>query len=419
MRPSLPGNSYGSAPLRLHILPVSLDSSGEESGDSDATPVVREQSAWRHAQRLPFGGTGGRRAWGESDAQLESDACESGEEHDDEGDDGEEEEGSASVASEQEEMGNYSPIQAARQSMISDNDLNNLSEALQLVYEDVTLTAQQHFLQLKQRLLKEKEAVLHQRDEMFLEHSKRYQSQIEELQERLRTTDGDHQNLSDRYEHVCVQVAAGRSTLKRLSNRQPCYETALMTWRDYQQRYRRYRRSQNVGKQMHTRRTLAKAFAHLKNAAHRSVLKSQSKKSEEQLHAVSKDLITRYEARIQELTTLLHASEARCLAVQRSRAQLEEDLRRTFLKGMSVMNLEALTLFQSSKAALQQQPQQRSQQQSQAASSQEQPSTHAPSPAAAEHAPIPQPLPQYQHMRGISEDNDEIPRQAPPPTPST
>jgi hypothetical protein len=55
------------APPRLQFLPISLDedleqqrsrSSGSRSGESDfdddATPVVNEQAAWNHAQRLPF-----------------------------------------------------------------------------------------------------------------------------------------------------------------------------------------------------------------------------------------------------------------------------------------------------------------------------------------------------------------------------
>lgn len=189
--------------------------------------------------------------------------------------------------------------------------MNDLSEALQRAYEEVTLTAQQHFLHLKQRLLKDKETVVQQRDRLFLEQSKRYHTQLQELQEKLERSRQEYSALAERYETMCVRTAASRTTLKRLWTRRVCYETALAMWRDCQQRRQRFRKNQNVSKRLHTRRCLAKAFAHLRNTTQRTVLKKQSQQSEEQLHAVSKDLIDRYEARIQELTSQLSASEAR------------------------------------------------------------------------------------------------------------
>ena len=60
-----------------------------------------------------------------------------------------------------------------------------------------------------------------------------------------------------------------------------------------------------------------------------------------------RDLVSRYEKQISLLTQELKESQE-CLSQEKCRRQqLEEDLRRLFLKNMTVMNMEALSLFQT------------------------------------------------------------------------
>eukprot|EP00611_Tribonema_gayanum_P021397 TRINITY_DN40_c0_g1_i5.p1 TRINITY_DN40_c0_g1~~TRINITY_DN40_c0_g1_i5.p1 ORF type:complete len:298 (-),score=117.01 TRINITY_DN40_c0_g1_i5:636-1529(-) len=64
-----------------------------------------------------------------------------------------------------------------------------------------------------------------------------------------------------------------------------------------------------------------------------------------QLKAVTGDIVMRYEERLADMATELAAAHATA-AAERARGQkLEEDLRRALLRGMTLMNMEALGIF--------------------------------------------------------------------------
>ncbi|KAG5183330.1 hypothetical protein JKP88DRAFT_317102 [Tribonema minus] len=71
-----------------------------------------------------------------------------------------------------------------------------------------------------------------------------------------------------------------------------------------------------------------------------------------QLKAVTGDIVTRYEERLADMATELAAAHATA-AAERARGQkLEEDLRRALLRGMTLMNMEALGIFGEKHSAM-------------------------------------------------------------------
>ena len=61
-----------------------------------------------------------------------------------------------------------------------------------------------------------------------------------------------------------------------------------------------------------------------------------------------KDIIKKYERQLGEMRMELQEAHLAARKEQLRRQQLEEDLRSTFLKNMTNLNMEALSIFQSS-----------------------------------------------------------------------
>lgn len=68
------------------------------------------------------------------------------------------------------------------------------------------------------------------------------------------------------------------------------------------------------------------------------------------LKAVTSDIISRYEIELDKLRAIIKAQEEQVLEGRRRRCALEDELRRTLLKGMVTMNLETLSIFSSAAA---------------------------------------------------------------------
>tara|TARA_B110000305_G_scaffold89912_1_gene101401 strand:- start:892 stop:1221 length:330 start_codon:yes stop_codon:yes gene_type:complete len=63
------------------------------------------------------------------------------------------------------------------------------------------------------------------------------------------------------------------------------------------------------------------------------------------LETVTREIITRYENELEKLRSGLKDAHVEIARGHVQRQQLEEKMRRTFLKGMTAMNMEALELF--------------------------------------------------------------------------
>ena len=63
------------------------------------------------------------------------------------------------------------------------------------------------------------------------------------------------------------------------------------------------------------------------------------------LETVTREIITRYESELEKLRVNLKEAHQEIARGHVQRNQLEEKMRRTFLKGMTAMNMEALQLF--------------------------------------------------------------------------
>lgn len=78
------------------------------------------------------------------------------------------------------------------------------------------------------------------------------------------------------------------------------------------------------------------------------ILQTQQQKTlhQTQLSELKKQLVTQYEEQVNTLQTQLKESHHNYQSVRQHAMTLDDDLRRIFLRGVSVMNREALSLFQ-------------------------------------------------------------------------
>mmetsp|Transcript_19054 Transcript_19054/g.24695 ORF Transcript_19054/g.24695 Transcript_19054/m.24695 type:complete len:372 (+) Transcript_19054:32-1147(+) len=74
------------------------------------------------------------------------------------------------------------------------------------------------------------------------------------------------------------------------------------------------------------------------------------RRAEARLKSVSSQIITRYEAELEKLRSIISTLKAQVQDGHRRRCLLEDELRRTLLKGMVSMNMEALSIFSTNAA---------------------------------------------------------------------
>ena len=90
---------------------------------------------------------------------------------------------------------------------------------------------------------------------------------------------------------------------------------------------------------------LIKSFQIWFKASHESRKDREAAMHSAKLETVTREIITRYESELEKLRKGLKDAHVEIARGHVQRQQLEEKMRRTFLKGMTAMNMEALELF--------------------------------------------------------------------------
>lgn len=230
---------------------------------------------------------------------------------------------------------------------ITDQDTLNHTEIIQKYMADMISSCQVHFMDVKRRLIEEKEFTLRSRDAFYTEHLTRQQQIIEKLNEDLSRTENDKAYESRRLNLYLGRTfdLYGRRLLSHVSE----YSTLKIfyRWKGYVAERVRLTQMVTMANKFVRRSILKKVFSVLSKEYYERVMTKRENESKFRFEGTARVMVERYEAEICRLQTECDEAQAALRQESYRRQQLEEDLRRMFLKNMTVMNMEALSLFQS------------------------------------------------------------------------
>ena len=194
-------------------------------------------------------------------------------------------------------------------------------------------------------MLREHEAVCYDKDTM-------YTTRIAKMQQVIDTLTADlADSRQDVAERQAAKLASGEKAAVRhcknflLRGQGPSILNCVRLWRHYTEEKKEERKKDKMaamwckkGQLVHTFHAWVKATV----AATKERLDSMH---DAKLETVTREIITRYETELEKLRSQLKESHQEIARGHVQRQQLEEKMRRTFLKGMTAMNMEALHLF--------------------------------------------------------------------------
>ena len=141
--------------------------------------------------------------------------------------------------------------------------------------------------------------------------------------------------------------SAGRANAKRFyeSRRTLRKKTILHAWHKEAFRNKAERLLTHVLKKSYEKSLAKKALSAWIKFVFGSRENRHARNAEKQLKAVTSEIISRYESELDKKRTHIDSLKAALLEGRRRQSVLKDELRRTLLKGMVTMNMEALTIF--------------------------------------------------------------------------
>jgi hypothetical protein len=233
---------------------------------------------------------------------------------------------------------------------ITDPDAVDHTDILTSHMMSIVADCQSHLMHVKQRLLADKDQTLRARDAFYTEHLNRQQQVIEKLNEDLSRTEIERENGKKRLAVFCDKVLHmyGRKLISHISE----YSIVRIfnSWRTYTSDRARLNQMVGMANKFLRRSILHRAFSSLTKEFYIRKLAKVEADSKFRFEGTARQMVLRYEAEIARLQGECAEAQTALLHEQYRRQQLEEDLRRMFLKNMTIMNMEALSLFQQPSA---------------------------------------------------------------------
>lgn len=233
---------------------------------------------------------------------------------------------------------------------IADQDTLKHTEIMQKYMADMISSCQMHFMEVKRRLLDEKDFTVRSRDVFYTEHLTRQQQIIEKL-----NLDLTHSESEKAYESHRLNLFLDR-TLSLYGRRLQSHVSEFSSvkvfyrWKAYTADRTRLAQMVVMANKFMRRSILAKAFSAISKEYYERVITKKENESKFRFEGTARVMVERYEGEIARLQAECREAQAALRQEAYRRQQLEEDLRRMFLKNMTVMNMEALSLFQSPNA---------------------------------------------------------------------
>ena len=228
----------------------------------------------------------------------------------------------------------------------SDLDAQMLTNHMNEQFAPVVRSLVDNFIDVKLRILKEHAQVCSDKDQMYTTKIRKMQEVIDTLREDLATSQLHIHSLQSDKLKVC-QVQAERHAKMAVTRGAfgPSLLNIIKKWNAYSKEKKVEKKTDNIAmlwSKKHKTQKMFQAWVHF-------TLDSKKERTGEmhdaKLETVTREIITRYESELAKLRVNLKEAHQEIARGHVQRNQLEEKMRRTFLKGMTAMNMEALQLF--------------------------------------------------------------------------
>jgi hypothetical protein len=228
----------------------------------------------------------------------------------------------------------------------SDNDLTQHGAIVDEYLGNLKLDLQSHLAAIKTRLLKQKEKELLAKDDYFIENMHKQQNIIDSIT----ATSSKFENLY--YGEVKRSELFTSMLAKQNIKKSLIYSSKYSLSKIFREWYKitiqniNINRLEKISIKFYNKKLKYKYFQFIIKYINIEKLSRHNNESKTRYDLINKQIIEKYENDINilnnELNEVNHILQSEILR----RKQLEEDLRRMFLKNITAMNMEALSLFQ-------------------------------------------------------------------------
>lgn len=173
-----------------------------------------------------------------------------------------------------------------------------------------------------------------------------YSREVEELKRQLNVAQHSLRSMIGEKEGANLATATRFLQGKRALSKR----TIFSAWFRWACAERAERVLTRVASQHHAKSVKARVVSAWARLIHGSKAVQAQRRADERLKLVSAEIVDRYEAELQRQRARVVELETQVVEGRRRRSLLEDELRRTLLKGMVAMNMEALSVFSSAAA---------------------------------------------------------------------
>ena len=231
---------------------------------------------------------------------------------------------------------------------IYDEDVRRQGDILNEMFEKTRIAAQTQLVEVKRTLLNEKKKELEVRDIFYTDQMRKQQGIVNQLSEKMVIAEAFNDRNLFRLDVISEKLTnkvydwnltfASKYSVFRFFN----------ICKDNMYTARRNKQIIKLSDQTRRKRLLSNCFMKIS----RDAVDHKQEKEQAQIDIrhdnLVKEIIKKYEYKLNLLRNELGDAHATARQEQLRRQQLEEDLRSTFLKNMTNLNMEAMNIFQHS-----------------------------------------------------------------------
>jgi centrosomal protein POC5 len=228
---------------------------------------------------------------------------------------------------------------------ISDSDALGLAALMENELASVVRNTIDKFVSVKLRVLKEHEVVCDDKDVMYQTKIRKMQNIIDTLREELVASQQTVAGLGEEKLRIGESRAMKHCKDMLMRGAGPSLLSCVRLWKQYTAEKKVERKTDKIAAKWSRKNCLVKSLQTWSRSVALSKRERDDEMSNAKLETVTREIITRYEAELEKHRMGLKDAHVEIARGHVQRQQLEEKMRRTFLKGMTAMNMEALELF--------------------------------------------------------------------------
>ena len=170
------------------------------------------------------------------------------------------------------------------------------------------------------------------------------------MQAKVQEADSHTEVLASKNQEITWGAAMRHMFHKQMSSGSISVRKIFTVWFKYSMMMKSERQLSHVADRVAKRRLAARVLTAWDRVARGYSRNKLERAAERKLETVTKEIINRYETEVQKLRSQIGLLQQEILDGHRRRQILEDELRRTLLKGMAAMNMEALSIFSTAAA---------------------------------------------------------------------